>query len=263
MLLSIVTINWNNKPGLEKTLNSIFKQSGTDYESIVVDGHSDDGSLEVIQSYAHKIAKWTSEPDNGIYNAQNKGLNAAEGEYVLFLNSGDQFHDSQILEKIHPALDGTDIVYGDLLIVEPSGSWVKKYNEKISFSYFMRDTLPHQAAFIKKSLFEKTGPYDESLKIVADWKVFMHAKYRFNASFKYLDRVITDYDYTGFSSKKENDRLLKDEKRRVLEKDYALFIEEFDELVDLRGRYYLLAHSRAVKTYFRLRKIFKKQGPSL
>lgn len=262
-LLSIVTINRNNKSGLQKTLDSIFNQPGLDYESIVVDGASDDGSVDIIKSRADQISKWSSEPDRGIYDAQNKGLAIARGEYVIFLNSGDRFHDVHVLEKVYPELDGTDIVYGDLLIVEPSRSWVKKYNEKISFSYFLRDTLPHQAAFIKRSLFSKTGPYDESLKIIADWKFFLDAICRYNASVKYLNHVISDYDFTGISSNIENETGIKANKRKILEKEYGQFMQDTDELIDLRGKYYLLSHSRAVKTYFGLRKLFKNKGPVL
>ncbi len=146
---------------------------------------------------------------------------------------------------------------------EPSRSWVKKYNEKISFSYFLQDTLPHQAAFIKRSLFDKTGPYDESLKIIADWKFFLDAICRCNASVKYLNRVISDYDYTGISSNVENEKLMKENKRKVLEKEYGHFMQDADELIDLRGKYYLLSHSRVVKTYFGLRRLFKNKGPAI
>ena len=98
MKLSIITINYNNARGLERTIKSVICQTFTNYEYIIVDGGSTDGSLEVINKYADHISKWVSEPDEGIYNAMNKGTRMASGEYFNYMNSGDCFCDAHVLE---------------------------------------------------------------------------------------------------------------------------------------------------------------------
>ena len=101
MKLSIITINLNNKNGLSETISSVIAQTFTDYEYIIIDGQSTDGSLEVIKQNANHINQWISENDHGIYNAMNKGLNLAKGEYCLFLNSGDSLYDSDVLQVLY------------------------------------------------------------------------------------------------------------------------------------------------------------------
>ena len=176
----------------------------------------------------------------------------------MFLNSGDELIDPYILNKIIPFLDGTDIVYGDLLIVESSKEWVKKYNEAVSFGYFLGDTLPHQGSFIKRTIFGKTGVFDESLMICGDWKFFIEAVCRHNASFHYLGFYwpLARYDYSGVSSNPENRKKMESEKHAILEKEFPRFYEEYKELFLLRSKYPLLANSRAVKIYFKIRKLF-------
>src|ERR1700741_3090435 len=100
--ISIITINYNDKTGLEKTISSVAGQSYADYEFIVIDGGSTDGSVEVIKKHESKISEWVSENDSGIFNAQNKGANKATGNYLLFLNSGDVLADKDVLKSVEP-----------------------------------------------------------------------------------------------------------------------------------------------------------------
>src|SRR5574344_2795323 len=109
---SIITINRNNKNGLEKTTKSIISQLFTDYEFIVIDGGSTDGSADVIRKYATHITYWISEPDKGIYNAMNKGITHAYGDYLNFMNSGDCFHSPAVLDEINRQLHDEDILIG-------------------------------------------------------------------------------------------------------------------------------------------------------
>ena len=255
-ILSIITINYNNLDGLRSTLNSVFKQTYSDYEYIVIDGGSSDGSEEYLASQGNEITYWISEKDKGIYHAQNKGLSKAKGDYVLFLNSGDELEDSNTISSVIPFLDGTEIIYGDLLIVETSREWVKKYDQPISFGYFLGDTLPHQGSFIRRSVFDSVGRFDETLRICSDWKFFLNAVCRFNCSVLYLDFVVTRYDFSGISSDPVNKKRMADEKDTVLRNDFPRFYKEYKELFDLRGKYPLLANSRAVKFYFKIRNIF-------
>ena len=96
-LISIITINFNDKIGLQRTFDSVFAQDFNDFEYIVIDGGSNDGSKELIEENTDKISYWISEPDKGIYNAMNKGIKVANGEYLLFLNSGDKFYNKKSL----------------------------------------------------------------------------------------------------------------------------------------------------------------------
>jgi glycosyltransferase involved in cell wall biosynthesis len=255
-ILSIITINYNNLPGLRNTFNSVLTQTFNDYEYIIIDGGSIDGSEEFLASHASQAAYWVSEKDKGIYNAQNKGLSKATGDYVLFLNSGDKLNDLNTLKLITPFLDGTDIIYGDLKIVESTAQWVKKYNEKLTFGYFLRDTLPHQGSFIRRSIFDKTGFLDENFEICSDWKFFIEAVCRYNATMYYLDFVVSEYDYNGISSRAENRNKMHCEKQTILKKEFARFYEEYVEFLELKKNYPPLANSRFVKTYLKIRKLF-------
>ena len=204
--LSIITINYNNAFGLKKTIESVFNQNICNFEFLLIDGNSTDGSIELIELNSDKIDYWVSENDGGIYNAMNKGISKAKGEYFIFLNSGDVFYDNRVLERIEPHLDNYGIVYGDLVIKELKTSWLKKYNQQLSFEYFTRDTLPHQGAFIHKKLFEAVGLYDETGIISADWKFFLEATCRYGCKTKYIDQIISIYDYSGISSLVENQK---------------------------------------------------------
>ena len=121
MTLTIITINLNNAAGLEKTMQSILEQTCIDFEYVVVDGASNDRSLEVIERFANQFGKrlkWVSEPDKGIYNAMNKGIGMASGDYLEFLNSGDSLACDNVIERMYKALEEhyyPSILYGNML----------------------------------------------------------------------------------------------------------------------------------------------------
>ena len=123
MKLSIITINLNNKNGLSETISSVIAQTFTDYEYIIIDGQSTDGSLEVIKQNANHINQWISENDHGIYNAMNKGLNLAKGEYCLFLNSGDSLYDSDVLQVLFSQSFTEDIISGGIELYSHTKKW--------------------------------------------------------------------------------------------------------------------------------------------
>jgi glycosyltransferase involved in cell wall biosynthesis len=261
--LSIITINLNNASGLQRTMQSVFAQTFTDYEYIIIDGGSTDGSKELIEKHQDKFVYAVSEKDNGIFNAQNKGILKSTGEYLLFLNSGDKLYDEKILYYVNSFLDSTSIIYGDILVKELDKSWVKKYNENLSFDYFTKDTLPHQASFIKRSLFEFAGLYDETLQISADWKFFLEAICKYNVTSKYLGTVITEYDYSGISSVPDNWEIIVRERKAILKKEWKYFQHlqnELEvskkELAIAKQQYSLIANSKAVKIYFKIKKFF-------
>lgn len=213
--LSVITINYNNCAGLEKTLASIFGQTFKDFEYIVIDGGSTDGSVELLERYREKFSHCISEPDRGIYHAMNKGVQLAQGNYLLFLNSGDWLFDSNSLDNFFLVPPVDDIIYANLNVVGPENTFIKTYPSHLDFEYMVRDTLPHPATLIKRNLFEKVGLYDENLKIVSDWKFFIVALFTYNATYKHLDFVCSSYDYTGVSADQKNAHLIQAERYRV------------------------------------------------
>jgi glycosyltransferase involved in cell wall biosynthesis len=227
MKLSIITINYNNAAGLKKTLESVAVQTYTDFEHIIVDGASTDGSVEIIKEYAQKAESqeprvksmiWTSEPDTGIYNAMNKGVRKAIGEYVLMLNSGDYLVDEYVLERIIPELDGTDIVQGNIVVGQEDKEIIKcGYGKSdISFIDVMKGHFLHQASFCKNDLFERYGCFDESYRINGDTVFFAKCLGFGNALFRYVDINIAHFDTTGISADPEGElaELRKEEDER-------------------------------------------------
>ncbi|MFN8407190.1 MAG: glycosyltransferase family 2 protein [Sphingobacteriaceae bacterium] len=227
-ILSIITINYNNASGLVKTMQSVIGQSWQDFEHIVVDGGSTDKSKDVILQYADRLTHWVSEPDQGIYHAMNKGIHLASGAYLLFLNSGDLLKDPSVLEIIYPYLVVADIVYGDIECVPNQGkSWVVYPPSKLSFQFFIKKTIPHQSAFIRRELFDKYGLYDEKLKICADWKFFVEVICKHNVSYKYVPCVVASYFLDGISSMEENRVLTTQEKQEYLSSNYLAFMPDY------------------------------------
>ena len=200
MKLSIITINYNAVNGLRKTIDSVVSQSFKDYEWIVIDGGSTDGSRELLKQNRDHFAFWCIEPDNGIYTAINKGLRHANGEYVLFLNSGDWLYSETVLEKVFTHIDGKqDIYYGDYVQVNDGGRLNSiTLPEELGFFFFPYNNICHQATFYRRTLFEN-NPYDESYSIVSDWA--MNLKLLFEGrTFKHLNQFIVYYDNQGKSS---------------------------------------------------------------
>ena len=176
MKLSIITVNLNNKDCLQKTINSVVSQTFKDFEWILIDGGSTDGSKELIEQFSSHISYWVSEPDKGIYNAMNKGILKAKGEYCLFLNSGDYFANGDVLDKVFAFDFDEDVVYGDQLWDYGDRMETFESAEKVTLRNFIGSTIPHSGvSFIKREMFEEYGLYDENYRIVSDWKWFLIA----------------------------------------------------------------------------------------
>ena len=191
--LSIITINFNNCIGLLKTMESVINNQFNNFEYIVIDGGSTDGSKEVIEKYEAKINYWVSEKDAGIYNAMNKGIAKATGEYLLFLNSGDYLKNDTVIKSFFVKKISTDIIYGNLEM----GGRLIKYPSKLDFTFFFRDSIPHPATFIKRNLFDKYGRYNEQNKIVSDWEFFLNSVVIHKCSYTKIEETITVYDING------------------------------------------------------------------
>lgn len=231
MKISIITINYNNKEGLKKTISSVIKQSFKDYEYFIVDGGSTDGSVEVIMEASKGITHWISEKDTGIYNAMNKGLAFANGAYCFFLNSGDYLANESILEDVYPHLN-EDIVYGDLYFEYPGGTTETAiFEDNMSLFKLSYTGIPHQGTFIKRSLLNKLGGYKEEFKIVADWFFFVEAIIKYNVSFTKLNFVISYFDKSGVSSTTDSG----EERSNALRKFYPFLLNEFKVYNELRN----------------------------
>ena len=231
MLLSIVTINFNNCCGLQKTIESVVKQTFKDFEWIVIDGGSTDGSRELIERYADHFSYWVSEPDRGVYNAMNKGIKVAKGDYLQFLNSGDWLLDETSLERCFSHPFTGDIVYGDLLFVKDDGTNVKScFPKPLSLRYFYQRSLGHNASFIRRELLQEEL-YDERFKIVSDWAFFLKQALR-NRCFEYIDETISCFDTNGVSC--VNKELVNRERETVLHEQLpdmlALDFKKMDEM---------------------------------
>ena len=206
MKLSIITINRNNAEGLRKTLDSVIAQTYKEFEYIVIDGASTDNSVDVIRASALQAEgltfKWISEKDTGIYNAMNKGLKKAKGEYTLMLNSGDYLVDEHVIERIMPELDGTDIVQGNNIEEQAGVVYRNRGYGKSDIDLFdiMKGHFLHQSSFCRRDLFERYGYFDESYKMSADTKFFMTCLGQNDASFKYVDIDVANYDMSGISA---------------------------------------------------------------
>ena len=286
MKLSIITINYNNSEGLRKTLASVASQTFRDFEHIIVDGGSTDESVEIIRQYAdsedirpegdkairqensnadHLASSpnylitlpsilWISEPDKGIYNAmnkgieialgkrivnsfnrselvedKNKGIKMAKGEYLLFLNSGDYLVDADTLKNVFEEANDVDIIYGNRINVYEDGSQkkVNYFPDKITGSFMYHSMISHQASFIKSDLFVKFGLYREDLKYASDWEFFLKTFLLYNCTYQHIHQYVVYFDCLGISSIAENNKEMWEERKRVFAETLPAFAEDY------------------------------------
>lgn len=220
--VSVITVNLNNRAGLESTFESVISQDYPSLEYLIIDGESKDGSKEFIQANSEKINFWLSERDSGVYEAMNKGIRNATGDYLIFLNSGDTFTGPDSISKLIFGSQGEELVFGNILVEETEKSWIKKYPDTLTFKYFYFESIPHPACLISRKLFDQIGLYDTSLKIASDWKFFLLAVVKNNCSYRYVDQLISTFRLGGMSSTKENEGALEYERRSTLRKYFFL-----------------------------------------
>jgi glycosyltransferase involved in cell wall biosynthesis len=228
--LSIITINYNNLEGLKKTVESVINQTWKEFEYIVIDGGSTDGSSTYIEEQSNNFNYWISEKDLGIYNAMNKGIKASTGDYLLFLNSGDHLYDNVVLEKSNSYLNQYDLVYFDMQVIGEKESRIFSMSDKLRFSDLYFESLPHPATFIKKQLFNIVGFYDENLKIASDWKFFILALYKHNCSYLKVNQILSTFYLDGISSCIN----YYPERNQVLQDCFGGFVLDYKELQNHR-----------------------------
>lgn len=222
-LVSVITINLNNKTGLVKTVESVLLQTYPYLEYIVIDGGSTDGSFEFIQSVSTRLAYFTSEEDEGIYSAMNKGIHNAKGEYLIFLNSGDFFYDPNCLASLIGTKPDASIIYGNMLLENNGEFSLKKYPHILDINYFSGDTLPHPSTLIRKELFLKYGLYNLDYKIVSDWAFFLDTIVSRKVTYRYKDIVVSVFNLNGISSQPGSYKIIKKEMDLHFRKYYPLY----------------------------------------
>lgn len=227
--LSIITINFNDAPGLEKTINSVLTQTYQDFEFIIIDGGSTDGSASVIQKHKDKIAYWISEKDSGIFNAMNKGIAKARGQYLQFLNSGDVLNGSNALfDFINHDLFKGDVIYGDYKF--DNGG--KVYPDVLTPFFFIKSSLPHQSTFFHQKVFQTIGNFDESFKIASDRDFFIKCFLSQHFAFQHIQFPLVHFDLEGIS----NNANFKDKKLQedelILKKNYGIFYQDYKKMLE-------------------------------
>ena len=205
MRYSIITVNYNNKEGLRQTIESVIHQTFQDFEFIVIDGGSIDGSADVLKEYDDQITYWISEKDNGIYNAMNKGSAKATGDYLNFMKSGDCFYTSDVLENVANYESDADFIVGKDY----------HYNKKIqkghasiqpprtTMIHFFMATLDHQSSFIKRELFDDSL-YDESYRLVSDWIFYTEKIVKENKKVQFIPNIISRREEGGLSEQQRD-----------------------------------------------------------
>lgn len=243
MKISIITVNRNNPSGLRRTLESVLSQTCSDFEQIVVDGASDRGDVDVLKEMTFRFEEkgvpfmFVSEKDSGIYNAMNKGVRMAKGEYCLFLNSGDALYDDRVMEDVLALGLDADYVCGNEWCEK--SLWLGEHSfcspEKLRASDVILRTLPHQASFIKKELFERIHLYDEGYRAVSDYLFAMEALVVKGATYKHIQRYIASCEMEGLTVQPENVAMVNEENRRGRESVIPLFDEDYKELTSSRN----------------------------
>lgn len=195
--LSVITINKNHLEGLISTFRSIKSQTCQDFEFIVIDGASTDGSAEFLEQHKSMIDYYISEPDHGIYNAMNKGIRYADGDYCLFMNSGDVFYDGKVIEKLLPYLDGrSSLIIGESIY--PDG-FIHKAPSGMKLKYFWSNSLPHQATFIARELFIQHGYYRENYRCASDMFFFFEMIYLKKVPCRIIPVLVCSFEGGGVS----------------------------------------------------------------
>jgi len=264
-LISIITINRNNRLGLQSTVRSVIEQNTKSFEYIIIDGCSTDGSVGVIHQYDEFINYWVSEKDNGVYHAMNKGIKHAKGKYLMFLNSGDTLFNSTVVSELLKSIleyKYVDIFYGDVFMFnslhKELNEVVKKMPADLDILFFKNNTINHQASLFKNSLFKEFGFYPEEYKMASDYWLYLNSLIQ-NKDFFYLNLPIVKYDMGGISAKSfdkyENE--MKDIWEKVLPKIILDISKKNDELVAENKRLKAMTNYKLVNLAIRLNKIYQ------
>jgi glycosyltransferase involved in cell wall biosynthesis len=258
--LSIITVNRNNADGLKKTMLSVLHQTFTDYEYIIIDGASNDKSIDIIKEISTTGTYWVSEPDSGIYNAMNKGLKKAEGDYCLFLNSGDYLNNDNVLADVFEQSIKEDLIIGSVLL--DTGEKKELFEipdiDKLTFRHFINSTFPHPGVFIRQSLFNKIGGFNEELVISSDLEFFLVAVFKYGVTIRKVKNTISVFELNGISSLPENTLLIQNERTGILKKHFPFILPDYQYLDFLEQENMRLEKKVHQSFWFILTRIGKK-----
>jgi glycosyltransferase involved in cell wall biosynthesis len=220
--LSIITVVYNNIRDIERTILSVLTQTYPEIEYIIIDGGSTDGTLKIIKRYSNLMAKVVSEKDEGIYDAMNKGLKLASGDYVLFMNSGDELYENETVEKVFASAPGADIYYGETEMINEEGESLGRRRHQTpaeftweSFKYGMN--VSHQAIYVKRTL---TEPFDRRYQLSADIDWIIRAAMRATKIVN-VKQYVAKYLVGGMSKAKHRQSLL--ERFNIMRNYYGFF----------------------------------------
>ena len=242
--LTIITIVYNNVRDIERTINSVINQTYKKIEYIIIDGKSTDGTLDIVEKYSNQISKIVSEPDKGIYDAMNKGLALATGDYVLFMNSGDEIYDEHTVQEVFDSSPGADIYYGETEMYNDNWESLGRRRHEApeqfdwtSFKYGMN--ISHQAIYIRKSILT---PYDLKYKYSSDIDWIIKAAKK-SSNIVNVHRYVAKYLVGGMSKKKHHESLK--ERFQIFTKYYGLIPNIFNHVI-IAGNllFYFLKHKR-------------------
>ncbi len=230
--VSIITVNKNNATGLANTIRSVINQTFKEVEFIIIDGASNDGSIDIIKQNEQNVTRWISQTDSGIYNAMNKGIALATGKYVYFLNSGDCFINDYTLQSFfeNTLEDNEDFLIGNVLINDK----VLKIPNKLSLFYILNFGFSHQSFFIKRSVYQITGVYDENYSIVADINHFILSLVKFNMSYRYKDVLLTRIEPNGISSHDLQRNF--NQREKFLLTEFPVLLKDYQDLLSYNKR---------------------------
>ncbi|MDD3320924.1 MAG: glycosyltransferase family 2 protein [Paludibacter sp.] len=259
--LSIITINRNNAEGLQRTIDSVLSQTFSAFEYIVIDGASTDNSMPLLSDllmldnermlkFGETVVKgitvkWLSEPDTGVYQAMNKGIKMATGDYLLFLNSGDFLVHDNVFKTVFLETKLADILCGGCNVSENGKVvWTSNPPEDVTFGTLYSVGLAHQSTFIKRYLFEKLGMYREDFKYNSDIDFWYRSIIVNGASTEKVDVIIADYNLDGISSKEHQTEKYQSEINKILSQaNFDKFLPDYkrwnDEKKSMEALYWL------------------------
>lgn len=227
--ISVITVCKNSASTISKCLESVICQTYQNIEYIIIDGASTDNTLSEIEKFNDNISKFISEPDNGIFDAMNKGISESTGDYIIFLNADDYFISENTLSYalnfiLNEVKSKYDIYYGKVLIFNNISGIGNIWNAAKSskFSIF-RGSLPHPATIYKKDAFERCGVFNTTYKIASDYEWFVRALVKYKLKFIRTDLIMTVFNKGGISTDKDHSQLIQLEKTRVRKTYYSLF----------------------------------------
>ena len=251
MKVSVITVCYNAVNDIEKTIISVLNQIDFEFEYIIIDGASTDGTIDMINKYKKSITKVVSEPDNGIYDAMNKGIKLATGDWINFMNAGDTFYNDRVLSNFFKDVsDKTIIAYGDTNYVFSVGVKVRRacnlnmMEQKMCFG--------HQSTFVKTS-YHKSHLFDTSYKSSGDYKMLYDAYFKDQVKFQYIPQIVANFEAEhGMSTSNAMLVMREDARLKGIDKNLCWKIKYFFRMIEYKTK--LLIKSFLPKRYLDVRK---------